>query len=313
MPRQASISSKSLLLQARLGGISYPSDPHQALGFFQTALDSDEQAAERLDPKAALIVPHIDFRVNLSLYARAYRALATRERFPKTVFILGVGHRCPHEFSCCPLDYETVLGRVDHAAETWKLLAEASRLEIAKSPASYVGEHSIEYAVIWLQAVRDLHFPGQEFRILPLLLGGLHEALFAGRPPEPGSSFLRFTEGFREAASSMPPEDSLLLASIDGCHVGPRFDHGFEGEALVQDLVRSWESQLWALCETRTFPAFFDHLLGIRNFFHFDGVGVLSLLLQAFPMRAVRDAHELWHEERDQSFVTFSSGRLERV
>jgi hypothetical protein len=310
MSTQASFYPPALI-RGRLAGISYPSDPHQALGYFQTALDAQETSPIPPVPGGALIVPHIDFRVNLSLYAHAYRALAGLEYFPETVFILGVGHRCPHEFSCCPLAYETVLGTVRHNEEAWQTLADASGLEIARSPSTFIGEHSLEYAVIWLQAVRDLHFPGQDFRIVPLLLGGLHEELALGRPPQEGSAFQCFTEGFRQAVSSIPRGRRLLLASIDGCHVGPRFDHGFEGEATAQRLVQSWEEELWSLCDSRTYPAFFDHLLGIRNFFHFDGVGALSLLLRAFPLKAVREAAELWHEDQDQSFVTFSAGRLD--
>jgi MEMO1 family protein len=301
--------------EATHAGTCYPRTPQAILKFFKNALDASPQnsSAPEDDPlppaPLAWIVPHIDFRVDLSTYATVYRQMAQLKTFPETVYILGVGHRCPHDFSLCPGAFSTPLGRVDSATEVIEEIAQPFPHPLDRSPESFVGEHSLEFVVIWLQALRDLHFPGAMFRVVPVLLGGLPESVIASKPPSKRSTFHRFgsllMDSFRRRDST-----SMLIASIDGCHVGPRFDHPFPADERVQKAVWEWESHLWDLCQSSSLPPFYEHLGAVRNGFYFDGVGVLTLLLQQHPLEARILARKLWHQDHDHSFVTFSAGYL---
>jgi len=288
---------------AVFAGQSYPADPGQLLSEFHRLLHRQPV------PKASsgfLIVPHIDIRVDAEIHARTYARMRGRKKFPSVVYILGVGHQCPHEFSACACTYTTPLGPVLPACPSLQSIQDLCNTPIARSPATFHGEHSIEFAVIWLQALRDLYFPGQEFRIVPVLLGGLFETMRSGRLPDRDHEITRFGAALASVFRDEP--DALLLASIDGCHVGPRFGHSFPALPPVQKAVQRWERELWKLCRSDRLADFISHLSAVENGFYFDGTGALTLLLRNFHLTAVRSSHNLWYEEGDHSFVTFSSG-----
>lgn len=257
-----------------------------------------------------LIVPHIDFRVDTAIYGRIYKRLANLENFPETFIILGVGHRCPCEFSSCPLNYETIFGRVETDADLWNTFQGNCSIPLPRFPASFDGEHSIEFVVAWLQAIQRLSGKNHAFKILPMLLNGLHEYVQTETLPQEGSELDRVLKAFQKMLEKLDPKKTCIIASIDGCHVGPRFSHPFIANEPVQNAVKTWEATLWSLCRSDRIEDFFRHISSIGNGFYFDGVGVLTLLLKMFHVQAIIEANALWHEDKDQSLVTFAGGVL---
>lgn len=255
-----------------------------------------------------LVSPHIDLRVDTETYAAAFSTLLRRPTFPETIFILGVGHRCPHEFSLTSARFQTPLGSVEPRISIVESMRQALPFETARGLEGWPGEHSLEFPLLWLQAVRDLAFPGSRFEIVPVLLGGLWPQVLAGSPPEPRTQVYRFGQALLQAARTC--SNAALIASIDGCHVGPRFNHPFSG-TQARAGVQRWEKQLWDLCASSTHEAWFQHIAAVRNEAYFDGVGVLNLLLCHDSRRARVLCYRLWHESRDQSFVTFTAAVLE--
>jgi predicted class III extradiol MEMO1 family dioxygenase len=295
-------------LPAACAGVCYPKQPDELRSFFKEALKEAPRPPKRtLTVPQVLIVPHIDFRVNLSLYATAYRRLLALKQFPEHVVILGVGHRCPHDFSVVPCRFQTPLGDLSSDPVRIARLEELAGLPLGRSPATFLREHSLEFVAVWLQALRDLHFPESAFTVTPVLLGGLHDAVFEEALPGPGSEWDRFSKGFGAWLRELPAS-TLLIASIDGCHVGPRFDHTFPSDAPIQARVRKWEKELWKRCRHSKLEEFFSWVCGVQNGYYFDGVGVLTLLLQNIHASAALDENDLWYEPSDNSFVTFSGG-----
>jgi AmmeMemoRadiSam system protein B len=293
-------------LPAAHAGSAYPDDAAQLRDLLHGAL----QAAPAIacpDGLPMLVAPHIDLRVDTATHAAAYRALLSRPAFPETIFILGVGHRCPHEFSLAPASFTTPLGRAAPDPDAIAQITASLDFETARGLEGWPGEHSLEFALVWLQALRDLAFPGARFRIVPVLLGGLWPHVLSGRPAGPRTHIHRFGHALLTAARACP--DAAILASIDGCHVGPRFDHPFSG-AQAREGVQRWEKQLWSLCSSATHTEWFAHIAALRNEAYFDGVGVLDLLLRHDPRHARVLKHRLWFEPRDQSFVTFTAAVL---
>ncbi len=288
----------------------YPANPQHLLTEWGNRIDQCVQSESFLPQPniSALIVPHIDFRVNLDQYINTYTQLYTAHAFPELVIILGVGHRCPHEFSVHPYGLETPLGIIEPDLEGWAQLAASCPFELSRSPETFEGEHSLEFAAVWLDVVRELAFPEHSFKILPILCGGLFENLYLNVIPDEHDEFFLLGSALKALVDERPVGSTLIIASIDGCHVGPRFQHRFGGNRAVQKAVRNWEADLWQAAQPDSYPRFFEHLAGIQNMFHFDGVGALSLLLQHFPYHTRIDQTDCWFEESDQSFVTFSSG-----
>jgi len=300
------------VLSAQNAGGCYSDDAATLLREWGSLVDNhiQSQSLQTMDVllPPVLIVPHIDFRVNLHRYVETYSQLYLASRFPELVIILGVGHRCPHEFSIHPFGLETPLGVIPPDLEAWDMLNDHCGFDLSRSPESFEGEHSLEFVGSWLEIIRELNFAEQTYRVLPVLCGGLFENLYLNTPPDEHDEFFLLGQALRKLIESRPVGSTLIIASIDGCHVGPRFGHHFGGNIATQRAVKQWESDLWYHAQPNTYDQYFNHLAAMENMFHFDGVGVLSLLLQHFPYRTHLHDTDCWFEASDQSFVTFSSG-----
>jgi predicted class III extradiol MEMO1 family dioxygenase len=290
----------------------YPKNPAECLSWVEKALEKFDAPADmsRENPQV-LIVPHIDFRVHLQSYAESYHRLLALDALPEKVILVGVGHHCPHDLSIHPYSLETPFGTLPTDRDRWEQANRSLSSPLSASPETFQGEHSLEFASLWLDSIRKLRGQGESLQILPVLCGGLFECLLRGQPPQPGEFFYDFGEWLAEEMANDP--GSLIILSIDGCHVGPRFGHPFTGNRATRRAVRGWEESLWQQASGEGFGAFFAHLSTTVNPFFFDGAGALSLILQHQPRRArITDTH-LWFEESDQSFVTFTGGVLEKV
>ena len=64
------------------------------------------------------------------------------------------------------------MGEILPDRDLFSSLSASCPFPIDQETRGFQGEHSIEFVVIWLQALRDLFFPGRSFTILPILCGG---------------------------------------------------------------------------------------------------------------------------------------------
>jgi AmmeMemoRadiSam system protein B len=296
----------------------YPSDPAEALAFFLEALE--DFPAEELPPQprrsslAGIITPHIDFRVGLPAYAAAFGPLLD-EPLAETYLILGVGHRSRLEWNFDRRDYVTPLGRAHCAGELIDALTTGIAAERSFLPSAHEGEWSIEFALVWLQALHQLHSGGESrpVRFIPLLCGGMQNYVEGEEEWEELDDFhrlsARLADLFREHA---PGEKLRVIVSIDGCHLGPRFEHPFPVTPALLKATEGWEQKLWAGAAQGEAEALLDWFREEGNDRYFDGVGALALLLAAgdgaFTIQ--RTLYDQWFTPRDASAVTFSSGRV---
>ncbi len=300
----------------------YPSDPGEALKFFQKALDSFPAAELPPAPKGSsfvgIVTPHIDFRVSLPAYAAAFRPLLELP-LAETYLILGVGHRSHLEWNFDRRDYVTPLGRAACATELVDaLVAEADPSRHFFHEAHH-GEHSIEFALLWLQALHQLH-PAKSkkkkaVRFVPLLCGGMHDYVEGVTEWDDLADFHRLSRALADLFQKFPPGKKLqVIVSIDGCHLGPRFQHPFRVTPALLQATAGWEELLWACAAQGDARKFLDWFRDEGNDRYFDGVGALALLLAAGAGKFTiqRTFYEQWFTERDASAVTFSSGRVLR-
>jgi AmmeMemoRadiSam system protein B len=299
----------------------YPSDPAEALDFFRQAF----ALADKIDLPSAppdlqlagIVTPHIDFRVSRRAYAAAFAPLL-REPLADTYLILGVGHRSRQEWNLDRRDYTTPLGRAE--CDTTLVEKLAADVESARlfEPKAHQGEHSIEFPLLWLQALHQLHPDGgkKPVRFVPLLCGGLHSYVERMQEWDELTDFHRLARALGALFKKDPPGQKLrVIVSIDGCHIGPRFQHPFEvDEKMLRDTAK-WENQLWTLAARGDAREFLDWLREEGNDRYFDGVGALALLFAAAAVAGKnvaiqRTFYEQWFTPRDASAVTFSSGRV---
>jgi len=281
----------------------YPSHPAEALAHFQAALlkvpSPDRILAE---PLAGIIAPHIDFRVSLKAHAAAFRPLLDlplAERY----LILGVVHRSPLEWNLDTRDYETPLGRAVCERDL------VAQLVASSHPSSHAGEHSIEFPLVFLQAIHQLHAKPREVRFLPLLCGGLHAYVEGLVDWDDLTDFHALASSLTRLFQEYPPGEALrVIVSIDGCHMGPRFQHPFPVTPGLLKETAAWEKALWAAAAPGEVRPFLDWMRTEGNDRYFDGVGALALLMAAGAFRVQRTSYEQWFTPRDASVVTFSNG-----
>jgi AmmeMemoRadiSam system protein B len=306
------------LLRARFHPDCYPSSPGKALKFFRDAAalvsESDLPAPPRRHDLLGIITPHIDFRVSLRAYAAAFRPLWDAP-LADTYIILGVGHRSRLEWNLDRRDYETPLGLVECARDAVEELAGEKDDARFFSPEAHAGEHSIEFPLLWLQALHRLH-PGAEksrgFRFVPLLCGNLAAYVDGGAAWDDLDDFHRLSRALAKLLAREP--NARVIVSIDGCHLGPRFRHPFPVTPALLQATAGWENLLWACAAKGDARTFLDWFRDEGNDRYFDGVGAIALLLAAGAGKFLpeRTYYEPWFTEADASAVTFSSGRVWR-
>jgi hypothetical protein len=301
----------------------YPSAPAAALKFFGQALAP--AAAPKIPPGppnaalAGIVTPHIDFRVSARAYAAAFQPLL-EEPLAETYLILGVGHRSRLEWNLDRRDYVTPLGRAECAQDWIDLLLDGADPARFAEPTAHQGEHSIEFPLVWLQALHRLHPDAEKkeapVRFVPLLCGGLHGYIEGLVEWDQLEDFHRLARALAGLFRAHPPgEKCRVIVSIDGCHLGPRFHHPIPVTPALLQATAGWEEMLWGRAAPGDVRVFLDWLRDEGNDRYFDGVGALALLLAAglpdggkFSIQ--RTYYEQWFTERDASAVTFSSGRV---
>jgi len=312
-------------LRAQHHPVCYPSAPADSLAFFRSAFKSfpakELPPAPNKQPLPGIVTPHIDFRVSLPSYAAAFQPLL-HEPLAETYLILGVGHRSRLEWNLDRRDYLTPLGRALCATDLVDALAEGTDSAALSSPSAHEGEHSIEFPLLWLQALHQLQAPDRKeakpVRFIPLLCGGLHSYVEGFTEWDDLEDFHRLSRALAALLQKHPPGEQLrIIVSIDGCHLGPRFDHPFEVSSALLKATEGWEEKLWTSVAGGDAKAFLEWMRDEGNDRYFDGVGALSLLLSAGGLAdrnrtftVQRTHYEQWFTERDASAVTFSSGRV---
>ncbi len=310
-------------LSAQHHPVCYPSDPAKARAFFRDALDA--RVSGELPPAPTgrslrgVVTPHIDFRVSLRAYAAAFRPLL--EAPPaETYLILGVGHRSPLEWNLDRRDYLTPLGHALCANDLVDALVAGAEPARHFLPKAHPGEHSIEFALVWLQALHQLHpaarKPVPPVRFVPLLCGGMHDYVEGLAEWDDLTDFHRLSRALATLLQENSPEKLQVIVSIDGCHLGPRFQHPFQVTPALLKATAGWEEMLWARAALGDARQFLDWFRDEGNDRYFDGVGALALLLaaghekghQKFTIQ--RTCYEQWFTQHDTSAVTFSSGRV---
>jgi AmmeMemoRadiSam system protein B len=298
-------------------GTSYPDDPADAATMLDDILRTDEAPPTAVDgiPPASsdhrsaggartgirvLVAPHIEIRHGTRAYARAYASL--RHATPSRILLLGTGHILDDGlFSVTTKRYETPLGSFPTDREAVQLLIDAGGKTVAPDDFAHRREHSIEYQVLFLRRVL-----GGDPPLVPVLLGSMRKQLMqVQRPREiPGVA------QFLDALAALVDEKTLVVASVDLSHVGPKFGHDQPAaaqeasfrdhdRALLEALCRGSVTDLWA--EARR--------AGDR--FHVCGLPAMACVLELLPEIEGRLLHyEVWHEEPTRSAVSFAAVAL---
>ncbi|MDX1639099.1 MAG: AmmeMemoRadiSam system protein B, partial [Balneolaceae bacterium] len=164
-------------------GRSYPSDPDELRMYLDEAFtkhrQEDGNPVNMPGEMKALYAPHIDPRVGLASYVRAFSTI--RHLTPKRVIILATSHYAGmypdlyenHPFIVSDKDFRLPNGTISSDRETVQLILEQSqKMGISAQDRAHRIEHSIELHLLFLN-----HLWEHDFTIVPVLVRGFDELL----------------------------------------------------------------------------------------------------------------------------------------
>lgn len=195
-------------------GSAYPGEAEELGEFLDNLLS--EGTAHQGPASSAYLIPHIDLRRGRESYSKAYNhARGGLDDFDLFV-LLGITHAYSHNpFVLTRKDFETPLGRVKTDLDLVEKLAEGLPFDPFLDEFNHLGEHSIEFQLVFLQ-----HLRRRPLRILPILCGSFQAFL---ENPEWPEADTRVESFLRRLSEVVPGEKTCWIASVDLAHLGQRF------------------------------------------------------------------------------------------
>jgi AmmeMemoRadiSam system protein B len=212
-------------------------------------------------------------------------------------------------FSISSKDFETPLGTVpsDRLAVS-RFLQAAGALAVPHDFA-HRNEHSIEFQVVMLQNALE----GQ-FTLVPILCGSLFEHLILGESSRP-RDFEELTPALDCLAEMIaePGSQTLLVAGVDMCHIGPKFGDRKPGIQIARD-SKAHDRALLDHLTAMDVEKFCSESKYVRDRYHVCGFSVLSMLLEILPegVKSKELGYHIWHEAPTQSAVSFAAAAFYR-
>lgn len=296
-------------------GSSYPDDParlRRAMDeLFQGALPRSKAQAPAPNSPRGLIVPHIDIRCGGACMARGFHALRrSGHPLPRRYIILGVAHNwTPGLYTLTGKDFETPLGLVRTDPDMTARLIDLYGPQLLDGEIAHKREHSVEFASLFL---KYLHDGRDDFSIVPLLCGSLHEELGAapGRRPIERQDVGTFCHSLSTLLSEFGPS-VCIIASVDLSHVGPKFGDAEDVDPFGAERIRLADQAMLEKVGERDAEGFFDHFRPDRNGRNVDAVTAVYTLLQALgPGPAETIDYGQFLESPTRSLVSYASMAL---
>ena len=209
---------------AHAGG-GYPAQPDKLHHFLDQLLQTGP--TPELAPARAYLIPHIDLSRGKESYAAAWNHLRPNLKDFDLFVVLGISHAySQNPFILTRKDFETPLGRVETDATLVTQLASNLNFDPFLDEFNHLGEHSIEFQLVFLQ-----HLCQHPFKVLPILCGSFQECLEQPLEPESRPEVRHFFSSLERLLAGR--SKTCWIASVDLAHVGQRFG----GPALTTEAL----------------------------------------------------------------------------
>lgn len=287
---------------------SYSSNPAQLAYEIQTMLATAKNEKLNFKPQA-IIVPHIDFRIGFPahhVYSEAYNNIAN---LSYDIFvILGTSHYGNSDFFMfTKKDFETPLGIAQTEQKIiQELIKNYHPFELTFDDIAHRFEHSIEFQIVWLQYL----FPKTKIKILPILVGSLHEFILNRQLPTQDDKIRTLFDTLRKTIFERY-SNPLFIASVDFAHVGRKFNDPFDGLDII-DEVNNHDNALIKHIANCDANAFFAEVTKVGDKYKICGLSpIYSLLSIVQPTRGHFLSRDYWNDFENKSIVSFASFAFE--
>jgi AmmeMemoRadiSam system protein B len=258
-------------------GKAYPGEP-APLRAELTALFTNEKGpgapVERSPDAGAaptllgILSPHIDLHRGGSTFAWAYKRVL-EETDADLFVIFGTAHNPMRNlFSVTRKHFDTPLGTVKtdkqfaaRLAANFAALPGGRDINLAADELAHRQEHSIEFQTVFLQY---LFGEKRQFKILPVLVGSLHEYVVSGKSPHDSPEMQAFVTAMKKTAAAHTGK-VCYISSGDLAHIGQRFgDRDFLNAERLKTQAADDKQLLSAACQADP-EAFFQHIARQRD------------------------------------------------
>jgi AmmeMemoRadiSam system protein B len=286
-------------------GESYPEEA-PALREFLSGHVRDAGEAPLPETVTAVVAPHIDLRGGGPCHGAAARALA-RSR-ADTFVVLGTAHApLRRPFALTNADFDTPLGPVATDRDVVARLVRRGGGALLDDELAHVGEHSVEFQAVWL---RHLHGEREGLRIVPVLVGSIHEHVVRGTSPAGDPAVSDFVGALRELVDEAG-DSVAVVASIDLAHVGPRYGDPAPPDPAALERVREADAALLRCAVAADPEAWIRRLHDDGDAFHVCGAAPTYVLLKAIEGRGLAARllrHDRWEIDPETgSHVSFAA------
>ena len=184
------------------------------------------------------------------------------------------------------------------------LLQQNYREDLFADEFFHKNEHSIEFQVIFLQALWGEVKP---FQIVPVICSSFDSLVVAGGDPRDEPSVQSFIESLKRA-TEVYGTSVCIIASVDLNHVGRRFGDSFPLNTIVLDRIRDEDLEMLGAAESVNFQALMETIRRTKNQRRVDGVCPIYTLLETLqPTSGKLLRYDQGLESEVNSVVTFAS------
>ncbi|HKK46302.1 MAG TPA: AmmeMemoRadiSam system protein B, partial [Balneolaceae bacterium] len=228
---------QSTLHESVTAGSSYPKEPEELNEYLRAAFENHSNTRTAQNIKA-LYAPHIDPRVALDSYVKAFAPI--RNLRPKRIVILATSHYAglyPDHYQNTPFilvnkDFDLPLGTIRRDQKTIEMLAEQDGIGISTHDRAHRVEHSIELHLLFLSYLWD-----HDFSIVPILVRGLDD-LYHMEDGHLGQQVKNFSTILHKQFGD--DDETFFLISGDLAHFGKKFGDENPASTMFED-VRSFD------------------------------------------------------------------------
>ncbi len=292
--------------QNTTAGISYPNDPDELKALLDSAFEEHQQSIP-VSLAKALYAPHIDPRVGMSSYVKAFSAIKDLE--PKRVVILATSHYAGlygekyGEFPFILSNKTFVMPNGDVAANQPSIdvllnsFQDLSLAGISNHSRAHRVEHSIELHLLFLNYIWS-----HEFEIIPILVGSLDELLYSK------NSFReQQLDTFSSKLRELDAEETFFLISGDLSHFGHKFGDEREASKMFDEVKLNDERFLEIGASGNPYKLI-SLLKEEYDPYRMCGFPPLITFLKAFPRLSGKIlSYDIWDEKERESAVSFGS------
>ncbi len=290
-------------------GLSYPNDREELTHFLNEAFEK-LPASEPVSAARALYAPHIDYRVGLNSYVKAFSSIKNLK--PKRVVILGTSHYSgihPDLYE----EYPFVIS--DKNFKMVNGIVKADR-EAIENITDHIGDNELEYGVTFKDRAHRIehsielhllllnHLWNHDFKIIPIVVGSLEELFykadgFQGQQVEHFSGLLNELFG--------DDQDTFFCISGDLAHIGKKFGDDQPAKELFEE-VRDFDEDFLDFGADGNPDKVLELMSQKYDPYRTCGYPPLFSFLKAVPnLSGEILTYDIWDEQERESGVSFGS------